>query len=95
LDLPLPSEGLLSFFADFGPYHLRHIDNPLDFDDIETTLGVGIEVITEALWPHNPQLKPFTLEASLAARSTVDLANSMGGRHGRRGCTQGGSALAR
>ena len=31
--------------------HLALIDSPLDFDDIESTLGVGIETILEALWP--------------------------------------------
>ena len=32
--------------------HLTLIDSPLDFDDIESTLGVGVGVIVEALWPH-------------------------------------------
>jgi hypothetical protein len=30
----------------------RGIGSRLDFDDIESTLSVGIEVIIEALWPH-------------------------------------------
>lgn len=34
--------------------HLALIGSTLDFDDIESTLGVGIEVITGALWPHSP-----------------------------------------
>ena len=38
--------------------HLMLIDSPLDFDDIESTLGVGIEVITEALWPYSPHALP-------------------------------------
>jgi hypothetical protein len=32
--------------------HLTLIDSPLDFDDIESTLGVAVGVIVEALWPH-------------------------------------------
>jgi hypothetical protein len=31
--------------------HLTLIDSVLDFDDIESTVGVGIEAVTEALWP--------------------------------------------
>jgi hypothetical protein len=40
--------------------HLTLIDSPLDFDfdDIQSTLDVGIEVITEALWPDNLQTAP-------------------------------------
>jgi hypothetical protein len=35
--------------------HLRLIGSRLDFDDIESTLSVGVEVIIEALWPHTAQ----------------------------------------
>jgi hypothetical protein len=33
--------------------HLDLIDSPLDFDDIEAILDVGVEVLTEALWPQD------------------------------------------
>jgi hypothetical protein len=35
--------------------HLTLIGSRLDFDDIESTLSVGVEVIIEALWPHTAQ----------------------------------------
>jgi hypothetical protein len=33
--------------------HLDLVDSPLDYDDVEPTLHVGIEVLTETLWPHD------------------------------------------
>lgn len=38
--------------------HLNLIGSPLDFDDIEATLGVGIEVITDTLWVAHGEALP-------------------------------------
>ncbi|MBM0277014.1 hypothetical protein [Micromonospora tarensis] len=35
--------------------HLALIESPLDFDDIESALGVGIETVLDALWPDPAQ----------------------------------------
>jgi hypothetical protein len=43
-----PLEQLSGSF-DSLPDHLTLIDSPLDIDDIESTIDVGIQVITEAL----------------------------------------------
>ena len=31
--------------------HMDMTESPLDFADIESTLGVGVAILTEALWP--------------------------------------------
>jgi hypothetical protein len=45
-----PLQHLLGSFDSLRD-HLTLIDSPLDFDDIESTLGVGIDTITSELWP--------------------------------------------
>jgi len=52
-----PLQHLLGSFDSLRD-HLALIDSPPDFDDIETTLGVGIEIITGALWPNSPHALP-------------------------------------
>jgi hypothetical protein len=51
-----PLQHLLGSF-DSLPEHLTLIDSTLDFDDIETTLSVGVEAITETLWPQDNPLR--------------------------------------